>query len=439
MNIPFDELYNFVQDQLDNPASLYLFSPPGSRKINDLGLLNNMPQAELLTSPVVICHDQEPLNFHYYSDYSDEMQYYRYQLNQHTHQKFGLEKFDYFSNLNLATAAVFHSGVSIYDQTVLLHSEENSADLDLYQRHAFVPCHWWCHAMIARDWYRYAEIDAKLQQYQDHTKRFLIYARAWSGTREYRLKFLEKVLLAQLDTHSVISFDATGLDNFEFENPDFEVDIKMFKHLPQRRTSSDASASYNAEDQTHTDLAVVLETVFDGQRIHLTEKTLRPIACKQPFMIAAGPGALEYIKRYGFKTFAPWINESYDQETNSLRRLELIVEEMQRIKCLQGDQYSQWREAVTAIAEYNQRWFFTNMSRRVVGELQRNLNQAVQQVYITQGKRYLEHRRRLRRYQDQDSRQYLTTKNNRIKMSALRRIRQVSGSNLLDDLDQLTV
>jgi hypothetical protein len=48
----------------------------------------------------------------------------------------------------------------------------------------------------------------------------------------------------------------------------------------------------------------VAETVFDT-RIHLTEKTLRPIACGHPFILAAGPGSLKYLQTYGFRTFSP--------------------------------------------------------------------------------------------------------------------------------------
>ena len=60
-------------------------------------------------------------------------------------------------------------------------------------------------------------------------------------------------------------------------------------------------------------MEIVLETLFDDQRIHLTEKVLRPLACGQPFILAATTGSLEYLKSYGFKTFDSLWDESYDQ------------------------------------------------------------------------------------------------------------------------------
>jgi hypothetical protein len=44
----------------------------------------------------------------------------------------------------------------------------------------------------------------------------------------------------------------------------------------------------------------------------LTEKALRPIACGQPFILAATPGSLQYLRSYGFKTFSGYIDETYD-------------------------------------------------------------------------------------------------------------------------------
>jgi hypothetical protein len=99
---------------------------------------------------------------------------------------------------------------------------------------------------------------------------------------------------------------------------------ELIDQFLDNKFSSAASADYDPNDFINSEISVILETVFDDRRIHLTEKTLKPIACGHPFILAAGPGALEYIRSYGFKTFAPYIDESYDQETDSLKRLEKI-------------------------------------------------------------------------------------------------------------------
>jgi len=120
---------------------------------------------------------------------------------------------------------------------------------------------------------------------------------------------------------------------------------------------------------------VVLETVVDGDKIHLTEKILRPIACGHPFVLVAGPGSLTYLKSYGFKTFDSVFDESYDQQTDTVKRLEMVVQTMKKIKQLSD---SDW-ERINAIAAYNKQHFFSDtFVTQVTAELQTNLNSAVE-------------------------------------------------------------
>jgi hypothetical protein len=122
----------------------------------------------------------------------------------------------------------------------------------------------------------------------------------------------------------------------------------------------------------------------------LTEKTLRPIACGQPFILAAGPGALDYIRSYGFKTFSPWIDESYDQETDSLKRMEKIIYSMKQIENLQGQDREDFFQEIKSIAEFNKKHFFSDeFFNQIKDELKNNLNSAMQQVTKSQGKIYL--------------------------------------------------
>jgi hypothetical protein len=69
---------------------------------------------------------------------------------------------------------------------------------------------------------------------------------------------------------------------------------------------------------------LVTETVFFGRRNHLTEKTFKPICMQLPFVMASTAHSLEYLRRYGFKTFSNIWDESYDEETDDLKRLEKI-------------------------------------------------------------------------------------------------------------------
>ena len=70
----------------------------------------------------------------------------------------------------------------------------------------------------------------------------------------------------------------------------------------------------------------VSETVFNGRRQHLTEKTFKPIAMGMPFVLSAPAYSLQYLKQYGFKTFDSIWDESYDQiVVDSLRTTEISL------------------------------------------------------------------------------------------------------------------
>ena len=63
-------------------------------------------------------------------------------------------------------------------------------------------------------------------------------------------------------------------------------------------------------------LDVVTETVFDYPHQYVSEKTLRPLLMKTPFILFGAPGTLGYLRSLGFKTFEQFWDESYDTEQN---------------------------------------------------------------------------------------------------------------------------
>jgi hypothetical protein len=235
----------------------------------------------------------------------------------------------------------------------LLHSELNSSELKLYEDTGrFCGAYWWSHAVIARDWYRYAEHDLSLKPANSSKKIFLSYCRDTTGSRQYRQDFLNLI------SHNGIS-DQCQTQSFD------GVDY-----------GAESSAVYNSEDFNNTAISIVLETVFDG-RIHLTEKILRPIACGHPFILAAGPGSLQLLRSYGFHTFHGYVNEEYDTITDHKERLGAIIKEMNRIASLPIIEQTALIETLRGIAAFNkQRFFSDEFFQQVVDELQRNVDTA---------------------------------------------------------------
>jgi hypothetical protein len=393
MSIPLDNLYHWVDSLMPGPANLYVFRPHGSKKISDLSWLNDYDKKISYKFPSIVMHDQEPLDWDFYDCPDQYMELFH--LKKWEISAVNNLRINYFSTFNLKFLTLLN-GV-IYDQDILIHSEKNSKDLVQYQQNGFVTVHYWAHAVIARDWYRFAQYDTRLNSSNLCKNKFLIYCRDWSHRREYRLKFLELLIQNNLDQVSQTSVMHVNGENVHFSqhqfcNSKFNLDnLESISSISSNAFSSSASADYNPEDFVESEISVVLETVFDDSRVHLTEKTLRPIACGHPFILAAGPGALEYIRSYGFKTFAPWIDESYDLETDSFKRLEKIINAMVKIQNLQGSELEEFSQGIKDIANFNKKHFFSNeFFNTVKNELQHNLQVAYKQVKKTKGKHYLE-------------------------------------------------
>jgi hypothetical protein len=359
MSVPLDRLYNFL-DSINrhngHDAIIYRFSPHGSRKPEDLTPLYKLrPWREQMTTPFAFYHDQEPLNFDYYSK-----QDFLSMFNNPT-LKYEVT-FEEVIQFKLVDSVIKYN---VYDHAIICHSEKNSKNLLLYEKSEFTGVYWWSHAIIARDWFRHAEHDLDLTvNFDKITHDFLIYSRAWSGTREYRLTLAEMLVDQNLINSCRTSFAPTDTDcyytNHVFVNSSLKIkrtDLESIYHL--NTANSTDSADYNNCDYGASGIELVLETLFDDDRLHLTEKSLRPIACGRPFMLAATPGSLDYLRSYGFETFSGLINESYDLEPDPHQRLQHITTEMKRISSLDKESKQQLWKKLYEIAERNKKRFFS--------------------------------------------------------------------------------
>lgn len=79
-------------------------------------------------------------------------------------------------------------------------------------------------------------------------------------------------------------------------------------------------------------LSLVTETNYNyNSPRFLTEKTFKPIANKQPFILISVPYTLELLREIGYRTFDGIIDESYDKILNDEDRLIAIKEEILRL------------------------------------------------------------------------------------------------------------
>jgi hypothetical protein len=143
------------------------------------------------------------------------------------------------------------------------------------------------------------------------------------------------------------------------------------------KAESHYSADFDLPDYESTDIEVVLETLFDDNRLHLTEKSLRPIALGQPFILAGTPGSLQYLRSYGFKTFGHLWDEQYDLESDPDYRLVKITNLMRQIANWTPEVKETKLAEAQAVTEYNRKHFFSlEFFNKLRQELKDNLTAA---------------------------------------------------------------
>lgn len=363
MSVPLDRLYHFLYDHCDRDVIIYHFFPHGSKKPENVSpLLPNKDTglADSYLNIPVLFHDQEPLSFNDWGLIPNG-----FKIPGHP-----------YSKLKVRT-----NRFNLYDKPILVHSELNSREVEKFEQDGAIPAYYWSHAVIARDWFRYAEHDQQLGV-KDIKKKFLIYNRAWKGTREYRLKFADLLVQHNIQDQCITSFNPTdGNEHYTqhcFDNPTLvpsRTDLENF--FPLNAAPSWASADYVAADYQSTEIEVILETMFDDTRWHITEKALRALAVAQPFILCSTPGSLKYLRSYGFETFGQCWDESYDDIQDPAQRLEAIVALM---KSVSNDSL----ELARRIAKRNQQHFFSaTFMDSVMSEFKTNLATAV-----TEAKKY---------------------------------------------------
>lgn len=198
--------------------------------------------------------------------------------------------------------------------------------------------------------------------------------------RIHRIELLCKMIESNLISQSYYSFEGGHKDWIdEICTHQYPVYIKNMvsenKHMFPLRLIGGITENrhnpvyYEPSDFVYHDnsyFSVVTETVFykenespynflnlclDG--VFITEKTYRPIILKHPFIILAYPKTLEKLRECGFKTFHPYIDESYDVIECGIMRMKAIFAEIQRLCSFTDNQWIEWQTNVKPILDHN--------------------------------------------------------------------------------------
>ena len=100
-------------------------------------------------------------------------------------------------------------------------------------------------------------------------------------------------------------------------------------------------------------LHLVNETRFYSPMQNLSEKSIRPIISKRPFVLAAAPRSLRLLKSLGFKTFDQWWDESYDDEPDHHKRLIMVYRLIDQFLNKDHQELKQVLEDQKSVLDYN--------------------------------------------------------------------------------------
>ena len=358
---------NFFNDTIARDVSFYPF---GSTDIDtmSLGIYYNLYHAykpfERINVPIVVFYDQEPI------------------------QESIIDKFRIVSGVGTKHDIWCDS---IKRLRILANSEKSPAKDNACDYWLMEDWYYFFHGFAALDWYRDFQYAPKFDN--SFSKVFICLNRLCTKDRSYRLTLVSKILSKNIQDKGLLSLAledlGTGTWQEELKNPYTKLSTEskqlvekyigklpgslvVDKSTPPGHSSAESSPEVFNLYKTAL-WHVVTETVFYHDKLHLTEKIFKPIVSRRPFILVAAPGNLNYLKSYGFKTFDKWIDESYDLEKDHDKRLELIVNELEKLSLLPYNALVQMHAEMDEILDYNFNHFYGEFKNIIVDEMVNNL------------------------------------------------------------------
>ena len=335
---------------------MFFCDPPGH---TDPEHLFNLGRDDIAETDYVFFHDQEPVDADLYDPlFRDVIR----------------------RNLDISDNPLGHVVVSERGHNVQTLKEKYG-----WQTHYYFYHGWAC-----LDWFRGYDHTYLIDraEVRTPTQTFISPNRIVGGQRNHRVLFLYHVYKQGLQNNHISAprtcpAEGVDIDSIAQKYTNVYQDIcKVFEKadLPrlfsgeevQKMTSCWLGNFIEASDSL---LYVPTETVYFGRRTHLTEKTFKAIALEMPFVLVAPAGSLEYLREYGFKTFDGILDESYDQETNDILRVERVVKLLKGIDQLSVRERQQIHRHMLPMVQHNYHHFYHGGFRDLLwNELQGMLN-----------------------------------------------------------------
>jgi len=255
----------------------------------------------------------------------------------------------------------------------LVTSEKNSENVKrICINNQWKPLYYFFHGWAALDWYRgYNRTFLILPPDQRQiTKTFIAPNRIIGGERQHRLEMLYHIFKNNLINNYISCPAVCPAENISIldavkplstKYPDIES-VFANQTLPINFEGETGHPMHSCwlslfDESDESLLYLVTETVATGRRLHLTEKTFKPIALGMPFVIVGTRGSLKYLRSYGFRTFEGIWDESYDDAEDDVRieRIASLLRSLDELSVdAKQDRFDQCREVI----EHNWNHFY---------------------------------------------------------------------------------
>jgi hypothetical protein len=395
--IRIDEIYkNTFWPWLNKnkPGAMMMFCDPPGRTDPD-ALFNYAPTTQQQTD-YVFFHDQEPIQNELFKElfnrvflenlsigrkkssniyapeivWPDELT--RTTFNQHlrTTNHFG----SFFDQRPALLQNFIRSNSTIFNRIghVIVSELGENAD-QLAETYQWKKHYYFYHGWACQDWFRGYDKTFLIPRARDRrpTRTFISPNRIVAGQRDHRMLFLYNIFKNQLEHNHISAPRICPEENVDITSIAqkyinvYQDITEVFKHakLPRlfagEETQNMASCWLTNFDESADSLVYVpTETVYFGRRLHLTEKTFKAIALEMPFVLMAPAHSLEYLRSYGFQTFAGIFDESYDEEVNDITRVEKVVCLLKQLDNLSQQERQSIHRACLSVVEHNYNHFY---------------------------------------------------------------------------------
>ena len=227
-------------------------------------------------------------------------------------------------------------------------------------------------------------------------KDFLLLTRHW---KKHRIFLLNKLHRLGLD-NNLVSWEKSYYNHNYIEelkkydnNEEFiDLIINTSRHIDVEDLVNIMGIGFeNKEMYLNTYISLVTESMFFQEDINfptgfLSEKIWKPIGHCQPFILAGPSKSLKYIReKYKFKTFHPFIDESYDDEDDDMKRIKMIELEVEKFSKKTKIEKIQFLNNVKDICVYNQE-IFLSFGVNSFGEMSTNFDLDDVYTFLINGK-----------------------------------------------------